>query len=809
MDRPDNILAKWISPRTNEERHPILYHDFTCEKGVVRATLYISGLGLFEAYINGLKAGDELLTPFFGDYSECVELLSIDITALIERNNRIEIWLGNGWYKGRFGMVPRTNRWGDTFAAIAQIDIEYDDGTTEAVSTDGSWYSVLSPVLDSGIYDGESLDYTLAPGEPAPVKTLDWGTDVLIPRYSERLAVIQRLPVKSIIQTPEGDTVLDFGQNFAGWVEFEAELPVDSMISLGFGEILVDGNFYNENYRTATKGFSVISDGLRRQYRPRFTYFGFRYVRVSTSEPVNIEFIGCVIHSDVRRTGSFECGNADVNRLYQNALWSQRSNFVDIPTDCPQRDERLAWAGDAQVFAATACFNYDCRGFYEKYLRLLRAEQQKRGGLVSNYFPGDAILNEACSVWGDAATIVPMTLYERYAELPYERYFIMRDWVNAISDKYRNGFGFQLGDWLALDGITETSVKGGTEDALVASLFWYNSAILTAKAAKLLDNMEDYRRFSAMADEVRERIIGEYFSATGRLAVDTQTAYILCLRFGVFKDKEKLISWLRNRLKKDCYAITSGFAGAPLICSVLAENGMEDLALRLLLREEYPGWLHCVRLGATTIWERWNSLLPDGSVNPAGMNSFNHYAYGSIVQFMYENVAGLKSTAPGFKSVRFSPCIDARLGKCTASYDSISGRWESFWAIGCDGAVTVRLSVPEGCCAVVCLPRYKSDAFEIGEGVFELSYIPTRDFRLLYDEDSVLGDLAGDSRAIAILEQHIPAAAKMALHGDKEIKTTTLSELKNMPYMGIDPHKAALAVEEISELVLYIDRKAS
>lgn len=809
---PEHWNAKWIAPAEQHKRHPVFFRSFSLSKPVREATLYITGYGLFEAYLNGQKLGEDVLTPFFDLYAETTQVLAFDLTHLLETDNRMEILLGNGWYKGRFGFAPRENRWGECFAALAQLEIIYMDDSRETVGTDESWSCRLSEILDSGIYDGEYQDYT-ASAETVEVQILPLGTDHLIGRDSPGLTLKERLAVKKIQRTPAGETVLDFGQNFAGWVEFTAALPHGCKITLEFGEILQKGEFYNGNLRTANARFTVVGDGTVRTFHPHFTYYGFRYVRV-TGWPGDLSmdsasFTGRALYSDLARTGWFQCGNKEINSLYKNILWSQRSNFIDIPTDCPQRDERLPWTGDAQVFASTACFNMDCREFYPHFLRLLRQDQEKRGGGIASYLPYDPMLNDPAPVWGDCAVILPVTLYEHYGDISIleKNYPMMRDWMAYLEEKDREhggrwiwNHGFQFGDWLALDGITPNSFKGSTEDAFVSTLYWYHSAVLMIQTAEVLKHESDHLHFEETAKKIRQAVLAEYFTPSGRLAVDTQTAYLLCLRFGLYADKEKLLEGLRKRLAKDCYQITSGFAAAPLICSVLADNGLVEEAMRMLLREEFPGWLYQIRLGATTIWERWNSMLPDGTVNPSGMNSFNHYAYGSIGQFLYENIAGLKGAAPGFSAVRFAPVIDARLGWCKAAYDSINGRWESEWRLNLDGSVTVRLLVPEGCFADILLPGYDKGTFRVESGEFTTTYSPAKDYLHPFGAQSLVEDLLQSPEAKELLFHSAPAVAVAVRDGYREIIAAQVGQLPFPPYLAQRPEENASLIASIQRV---------
>lgn len=801
--------ADWIGPAEYSCRHPVLFKDFYLKDGIGSATLHVCGVGLFEAYVNGEKAGNEYLAPQISDYKTEIQVMSYDVTPSIARgDNRLEIMLGNGWYAGRFGLSGKDTTQ-SRLAAIATLAITIENGGTTLICTDNSWKCRRAYIIDSGIYDGEIQDYTVKP-ETLEIETINNDKTVLVERFSPPVVIKERLVVKEIIRTPKGETVLDFGQNFAGWVEFSCAAIKGAQIKLEFGEVLQNGSFYNENYRSATGGFIYISDGKPRLVRPHFTYFGFRYVRVSGWEGVlNAEnFSGCVVYSDIKATGGFSSGHAGLNRLFQNSVWSQKSNYISMPTDCPQRDERLGWTGDAQVFCRTACVHFNCGEFLSGYLRTLRAEQVRMDGGVPCYIP-DGGASGVCAVWGDAATIIPHEIFDAYGDLEMlERHYpMMRDWVDYITrqdiargEKNLYDFGMQLGDWLALDGQTQQSMKGGTEDAFVASAYYFNSAKLAARAAVLLGKNDDGKRFSDLSEKIKNAMLEEYFTLSGRLAVNTQTAYILSLNFGIYREKEPIFEAFKRRLHLDCYEIKCGFVGAPLLCQTLAENGMEDIAYHILLGESYPGWLHCVNLGATTIWERWNSLLPDGTCSGTGMNSFNHYAFGSIAEFLYTIVAGLKRTEAGWKSAVFEPLPNPCIGHAECRYSSVSGVWESAWKIEADGKLSVRFVVPQGCTAMAILPAGESIA--LTSGLFEKTYTPSRDFRLPYSKNTLFSDMRNDKRVLEILQKHglFPAAGAMQ-SGGREQGTWTLSALRDMFFLNLDPTELEAATQEITSLV--------
>ena len=795
----ESFAASWIGMQPEDSFHPVFLRRFTLPEAPVSARLYVTGLGLYEAYCNGEKAGDELLAPFCNDYNEGVQVQTYDITEqLCAGENTLEILCGNGWYKGRLGYGGAQAVYGESFLALSELRLRFADGSEQVVGTDESWSYRGSDFEMTDIYDGECLNRLLWAGKENPEKPVVIVTaKKTVDRYSPPVRVKDSLPVKEVIHTPAGETVLDFGQNFTGYVEYRAAFPAGTKIVLDHGEILQNGNFYNDNYRTAKVQMIYISDGREETVRAHFTYFGFRYVRVSgwPGELRAEDFTGRVVYSDLDTAISFRSSDEKLNRLAKNAFWGQRSNFLDMPTDCPQRDERLGWTGDAQVFSPTACFQMDTRAFYRKYLKDLRADQRKYGGAIANYLPNFDGWAAGSSVWGDVASFLPMTLFDFYGEIEAlrENYPLMRDWLEWIvrQDDERGGerlwnFGFHFGDWLALDGVTEQSMKGGTDDGFVGSMYYYATAGKLARAAQLLGHASDAERYEKLQSGIRSAILREYFSPAGRLCVDTQTAYLLSLNFGVYVKKERVVEGLKTRLRKDRWTLKGGFVGATMMCRVLAENGMEDLASYFLFQEGFPGWMHCVNLGATTIWERWNSVLDDGRISGTEMNSLNHYSYGSVMEYVFRDLAGIQSLAPGFRRVRFAPQPTWRLQELDCAYDSACGLYRSHWRINGDGTLTVRCEVPFGCSAQVVLPGSK-ETVELEPGTFEKTYAPERDFRLKYGMSSRLDEIANDAEALQILREDLPQAAALLDGGDVEFLGLSFAELQYLFFRGLNP----------------------
>lgn len=815
-------IGKWITTEKEDTFHPLFVKEFEVKKEIVSARLYICGLGLFEAKLNGRKVGDEVLTPYYSNYHDEAQYLTFDITEQIilrPDKNRLTVSLGNGWYKGRFGLGNQSNNFGDEFKLIAEIRLVYEDREVQVIGTDETWEYIGSDVEDDGIYDGEIINHLLWDGkENLPKRAvLTSAEGRLVARYSVPVMEMEDMPVKEVIHTPAGETVLDFGQNFAGYVTFVNHLAKGARIIFDHGEILQDGNFYNANYRSAKAQFVYISDGREELVRPSFTYFGFRYVRVTgwPEEVTGENFTGKAVYSKMDRTGYIETGHKGVNRLFLNALWGQKSNFVDFPTDCPQRDERLGWTGDAQVFSGTASFNMDTTAFYNKFMHDLRTEQIKYDGILPGVIP---VLDPNgpifSSVWGDIATFLPMVVYEHSgnAEVLKSCYPMMKDWVDKITredqargQKYLYDFGNQLGDWLALDGRTEQSMEGGTDAYYIGSNYYAMSVQKTAKAAEILGYKEDRDYYNALYQKIKDAIIREYFTETGRLAIDSQTGYIVALYSGIYKDRDAVVAGLKARLYKDCYKLKGGFTGAPILCRVLSENGFEEDAFYFLLQEEYPGWMHCIKLGATTIWERWNSVLDDGHMSGTMMNSLNHYSYGSVVEYLYRDVAGLKALEAGFKKVLITPLVNGKLKYMHMTYDSAYGEYKINWEILKNGKVSADIQIPFGCSAVIGLPFYEEKTggkiMEVTAGSYHYEYSPTEDLRQRYNNKTMFKDMMHDPEAMNVIERVSPMLMYFLSTGNEDYFYESIQSLEKLSYMGFTGEMVDNLRTELSKLM--------
>jgi alpha-L-rhamnosidase len=743
MDEP--WQAKWITCDSSNNRHPVFSKRID-PSGIKEARLYICGLGLYEAYVNGEKVSDEYLTPYCNNYKKWLQYQTYDITERLGSGGNLEVLLGNGWYKGRYSFDPRINSkpyYGTTWKLIAELHITRADGSREVVCTDESWKVSRSKITASSIYDGERFDATLPEEEPVAAALCGESLAPLHARLSTPVRAREELPALEVIHTPLGETVIDVGQNMAGIFRLRVHEQKGATIRLLFGEILQGGNFYNGNLRTAKAEYVYVSDGRECEIAPHFTFYGFRYVKIEGVKDVRKEdFTGLALYSEIPKTGTLNTGSALANRLIQNVEWGQRGNFIDIPTDCPQRDERMGFTGDAQVFCATAAYQTDCFAFFTKYLRDLITEQQDLDGAVPNVIPSVGI-HDFCAAWADAACIIPWTMYLFYGDKSVlaEQFDSMKAWVDYVTrvDGDNHGWRYtagQNGDWLALDnekdGVSATA--GATDTDFIASVYYAISAGLVSKAADVLGNAAEAQKYRSLHRQIVQDVRAEYFSPNGRCCINTQTALIMTLYYHLLDDNERVKDALRKKFKESGGKLQTGFLGTPILCNCLSENGMSDLAYELLLNEEYPGWLYEIKLGATTVWERWNSLLPDGSISSTGMNSFNHYAFGSVVEWVYRHCAGIRPLAeyPGFRKVRLKPEPNYQLKHLEAEYHSASGTYKSAWKVIDENHVELWFTVPFNCSAELVLPYAPDEEPKVlAPGEYHFAYRTTKPLRAI------------------------------------------------------------------------------
>lgn len=765
------FTGKWIGNKDKNIQNTLLRRDLNLVKNVKKARIYMSGLGVYELNINNKKISDELLAPGSTNYDYLIQVQTYDVTSdFIQGNNSIEISLGDGWYKGNLGFDGGKDKiYGNQQRAIFELHVEYVDGSTEVVNSDDKWLTTAGKVTKSAIYYGEDFDDTIVPENWFPVSVLDYPTDTLADRLSLPLKVQEYLPAKKLIKTPKNEQVIDFGQNQAGLIEFYNREPKGTKVTIQVGEILQQGNFYRDNLREARAAFTYISDGKEKWIRPHFTYFGYRYIKVSgNTEPLQKDdFRAAVVYSDMKTTGALKTDKPLVNRLFENVQWSQKSNFFDVPTDCPQRDERLGWTGDADIFSNTSTYNMNVYAFFKKYAKDMKIEQDHHDGMLTMYAPSLHVDEGGAAIWGDASTIIPWNMYEKYDDTAIlkQNYSSMKGWVDWISKNVKkSGTGlwtgsFQFGDWLSLDSENPAVPNGKTDEDFIASVYYYYSSSIVAKAAKILGNEKDYQTYKNLCDNIKQNILKEYITETGRVAIDTQTAYALTLYFNLVPEnlKPRVVKDLVARLKKDNDHLQTGFVGTPFLCQVLSENGQHSLATKIFLNEDYPSWLYAVKLGSTTIWERWNSVMSDGSMNPEGMNSLNHYSIGAIMEWAYKFVLGLRRQDNGYKTVYLEPEFDYRLKHISGHYDSSYGDLKIKYDLETDETHTISavIDVPFGQTVKLTLPRIGKEIVVDGQtvsdktitltvGHHEISYIPTHDYIGRYSTEAKLLNITAD-----------------------------------------------------------------
>ena len=580
------------------------------------------------------------------------------------------------------------------------------------LSTDESWSARESFIRESGIYDGEAQDFTAERKPLAPV-AVAFDKKALVPQMCELVRTVERIPVKEVIRTPKGELVYDFGQNLAGVVEVKTPADFDGTLVLRHAEILVGGNFYTENLRGAKATDTFTCRGAH-TLSAEFTFHGFRYLKVEGADLPAENITALVRHTDMKRTGYMQTDNARFQRLYENVIWGQRGNFVDIPTDCPQRDERLGWTGDINAFCRTAAYNYDIRAFMKKWLKTLR-DDQTADGRIPHVAP-DCLGEEnraTNAMWCDAVTMVPWALYEMYGDISFleENFSAMEKFIAARERTMENGLivrGHEYGDWLAMDGeaLLGNSAIGRTDVYFLTNVLHIHSLKIAADAAHLLGKEKEEKIYRKKYEQHLARVREEYITKGGRLAFDTVTAQAVALHFGIIPEeyRAKLAAQLNENVVRHGYRMVTGFIGSPFLLFALADNGYFETARKVLLNNGFPGWLYEVDMGATTIWERWNSLMPDGTPNPDGMNSYNHYAYGSVMEFVYRRIAGIEAKEAGFAKIKIAPRPVKGLPKLYAEYESVCGKIVSGYSQK-DGKIEYVIEIPGQIEAEIVLPN--------------------------------------------------------------------------------------------------------
>ncbi len=750
MMSPELWKASWItmgSEQESEDSKPCHYYrkEFSASKKIKSARVYATSQGLYQLFINGEKVSSDLFTPGWTTYIKRIQYQTYDVTAMLQNKNSIGALLGDGWYRGTIGRNVKKKQYyyGNKLALLVQLQIQYTDGTSEIITTDNSWKVNTGALVESDIYNGEIYDARkeMSGWNKTGFNDREWENATIVSQSKDMLVAPKGVPVKAIeeikplkiFKTPAGETVMDMGQNMVGWIRMKVNGKKGDEIKLEFAEVLdKEGNFYRENLRSAMARNIYILKGEREEiYEPYFTFFGFRYVKVEgfSAMPDPEQFTGVVIHSDMKPTGTFTCSDTLINQLQHNIHWGQKGNFLDVPTDCPQRNERLGWTGDAQVFAPTAAFNYDVSAFYTKWMDDLAADQLSNG-VIPDVIPDVRNGRGGSTAWADAALIVPWTMYLAYGDkrILEEQYPTMKGWIEYMKGRADDDYLWtgdkHYGDWLAFASTSSSYPGATTEKDLIATAYYFYSSTLLSRIAKIIGKEDEAKTYANLAGKIKNAFIKEFVTPNGRLISHTQTAYSLALSFGILP--EDLVSaaakYLADDVKKMGH-LTTGFVGTPLLCKSLSSNGYEDLAFMLLKRKEYPSWLYPVTRGATTIWERWDGIKADGTFQDKSMNSFNHYAYGAIGEWLYNYVSGIQidEKDPGYKHFILAPHPGGNLSSARVEFDSMYGKIVSDWKL--EGNVfTYTVEIPANTTASVIMPG-SDEKKEVGSGIYAFEVI--------------------------------------------------------------------------------------
>ncbi len=692
--------AKWLKPAADMgEVSPLFLKSFSAHGKIRKAKLFITALGVYEAELNGVRIGNYVLAPGWTTYTKRLQYQEYDVTDLLKEDNQLLVTVGKGWYRSRLAWPGADVQDGlrkMPAGLLAQLELHYEDGTAAAILTDETWSCKESKVRFSEIYDGETYDAAFTADTVQAVELFQGPYDTLIEQQGEEIHEQERLQAARLFRTPKDEVVIDFGQVVTGYVEINVSAKAGEEVLLSHAEVMdKEGNFYTENYRSAKAKYHYIcKDGIQ-SYKPRLTFFGFRYIRVDqfpggieAAKPENFHAIA--VHSDIKRTGRLSCSDPLLNQLFDNIIWGQKGNFLDVPTDCPQRDERLGWTGDAQVFVKTAALNFDVEKFFTKWLADMAADQEE-DGRVGHVIP-DILGQGGSAAWGDASAICPWEIYLAYGnpQILASQFDSMKKWVGYITshtgDQYLWTGGTHFGDWLGLDAPSG-SYKGSSREDFIASAFYAYSASLTVKAGRVLG--ADVREY----EELYRNIVTAFRAAYPEY--HTQTECVLAAHFKLAPDCQAAADQLAAMVKECGIKLQTGFVGTPYLLHVLSDYGYAELAYSLLLRRQYPSWLYPVTKGATTIWEHWDGIMENGDFWSSDMNSYNHYAYGAVADWVYGVAAGIKPMEehPGYERVTISPIPDQRLDWLKASLDTRHGLIRSEWKKG-DGVWRYEIETP-------------------------------------------------------------------------------------------------------------------
>ena len=755
--RVEDWKAQWIT--ASEAILPASFRKVETLSGKVRkATAYITSHGIYEAFVNGQRIGNYELTPGWTSYNKRLQYQAYDVTELLQKGkNMFAATVSPGWYSGGMNTGNPKNRYkyGKDVALLMQVNIEFMNGTKACVVTDGSWECCVPDeetsaksdgITFANIYDGQTIDSRLRDaswnttnpqtGWSRKAKVADMPKNHLVATVNEPVKAYPAIQAQNIIVTPKGEKVVDFGQNIVGWERVRLSGKKGNQVRITHAEVLdKEGNFYTENMRSAkTTSLFILNGEGKEIFEPRHTFYGFRYIKVEgVEEELQLEdFEAIPVSSGFDRNGSFSSSNPVINQLQHNIEWGFWDNFVDVPTDCPQRDERLGWTGDAQVFFRTASFLGRVDNFFHKWLADLKTDQRSDGRVprvIPDTYQGD--YRTAATGWADAATIIPWNHYMAFGDIRIleQQYGSMKGWVDyMVSQSKDRGWlwnnGSHYGDWLFYSLSNDPGGQSAvTSSHLVAQCFFANSADLVCRTARLLGKSEEADYYAEIASKVRKAYLDEYVTPNGLISSDTQTAYVLALQFRMLPEhlRAQAVDRLVENIKRYGNHITTGFLGTSYICNVLTEYGRSDMAYKLLLQETCPSWIYSVKKGATTIWERWNSIQPDGSIID-GMNSFNHYSYGAIGDWLYRSAVGIREEAPGFKKIVICPHPGGGFTHMQASTKTPYGKVSAKWTAEEDVLKTLEVEIPVNTTAEICVPASSVDVVKNEDGLIPKGY---------------------------------------------------------------------------------------
>ena len=734
MLTPADWKAQWITPGFVEDSlraSPLFRKEFSLNKKIKSAMAYITAHGLYEAQINGQRVGKDYLTPGWTSYNKRLQYQVYDVTALLNPGkNAVGATLGSGWYRGGVGYNPKPNLYGKDIALLFQLEVTYTDGSKATIISDDSWKSSTGPVRFAEIYNGATIDNRMQqPGWSAAnfddkswsgVKVNDFDKSTLIATINEPVRKHETFKPVRIFTTPKGEKVIDFGQNLVGWVQFKVIGKAGDKITISHAEVIDKaGNFYTDNLRSAkSQDIYILKGGGEETFEPQFTWQGFRYIKVEgyQADLKEENFTAVALYSDMAPTGTFSCSNPLINQLQHNIQWGQKGNFLDVPTDCPQRDERLGWTGDAQVFSRTASYNMNVHNFFTKWLKDVAVDQYPDGRIphvIPNVLSNGGTANGGSTGWADVSTIIPWNMYLAYGDkrILENQYNSMKAWVGYMQHQSKNDLwntGDHFGDWLFYSLNDDNGGNSAiTNKYLIAQCFYAHSTQLVINAATVLGKTDDVNYYTALLAKIQAAYLKEYVTPNGLISSDTQTAYVLALEFDMLPEnlRQQAAARLVANIRQYNNHLTTGFLGTPYLCHVLTRFGYANIAYRLLLQDTYPSWLYPVKMGATTIWERWDGIKPDGSLEVPSMNSFNHYAYGAIGDWMYRTVAGIdtKTEAPGYKQIVIKPTIGGNLTNANADYETNYGKISSHWAVA-GNKISLDVEIPANTTATIYIP---------------------------------------------------------------------------------------------------------